>query len=331
MNKVITLAKRPVGEPALSSFNFESEDKPTPADGELLLKTLYVSVDPYMRGRMNDAESYIPPFELNQPIEGGVVAEVVESKSEDFEEGNTVVGHLKWKQFQVSDGDGLRSVDAEAAPLSAYLGILGMTGLTAYFGLSEIGKPKEGETLVVSGAAGAVGSVVGQIGKIHGCRVVGIAGSDEKVEMLKNRFGFDAGINYKTTDDMAAAVANACPDGVDVYFDNVAGEISDGVHRNMNRFGRIVNCGAIAHYNDTSMPTGPRVEPMLIKKSMLMQGFIIGNYEPKFPEGVQQLAQWLSEGKLEFSETVIEGFDNIPQAFLDLFDGANKGKMVVKV
>jgi len=331
MNKVITLAKRPVGEPSLSNFNFEKEEKPSPADGEILLKALYVSVDPYMRGRMNDADSYIPPFKLDQPIEGGVVAEVVESRNGDFEEGDVVVGHMGWKQLQTTAGEGLRKVDADAVPLSAYLGILGMTGLTAYLGLSEIGKPKEGETLVVSGAAGAVGSVVGQIGKIKGCRVVGIAGSDEKVEMLKNKFGFDAGINYKTTDDMAAAVAETCPDGVDVYFDNVAGEISDGVHQNMNRFGRIVNCGAIAHYNDTSMPVGPRVEPMLIKKSMLMQGFIIGNYEDKFPEAVQQLAQWLKDGHLKFSETIVEGFDNIPQAFLDLFEGANKGKMVVKV
>lgn len=331
MNKVITLAKRPVGEPSLSDFNFETEDKPSPSEGEILLKASYVSVDPYMRGRMSDAKSYVPPFELDKPIEGGMVAEVIESKNENFVKGDIVVGHLAWMQFQVSPGKGLRKVDGDAAPLSVYLGILGMTGLTAILGLSEIGKPKEGETMVVSGAAGAVGSVVGQIGKIKGCRVVGIAGSDEKVEILKSKFGFDAGINYKTTVDMGKAVAEECPDGVDVYFDNVAGEISDGVHRNMNRFGRIVSCGAIAHYNETSMPVGPRVEPMLIKKSMLMQGFIVGNYEDKFPEAVQQLAQWLKEGKLDFSETVVEGFDNIPQAFLDLFEGANKGKMVVKV
>jgi len=332
MNKVITLANRPVGEPSLSDFHVETEEMPSPADRELLLKSIYVSVDPYMRGRMNDAESYIPPFELDRPIEGGIVAEVIESKNPNFDEGDFVVGRLDWKQYQVvANGEDLRKVDADAAPLSAYLGILGMTGLTAYLGLSEIGKPKEGETLVVSGAAGAVGSVVGQIGKIKGCRVVGIAGSDEKVGLLQSKFGFDAGINYKTTDDMASAVAEKCPGGVDVYFDNVAGEISDGVHRNMNRFGRIVNCGAIALYNATSVPTGPRVEPMLIKKSLLMQGFIVGNYEHQFSEAVNQLARWLNEGKLEFSETVVKGFENIPQAFLDLFEGANKGKMVVKV
>lgn len=331
MNKVITLAKRPDGKPSLSDFNFKNEAKPSPADGEILLQATYVSVDPYMRGRMNDAESYVPPFEIDHPIDGAIVAEVMESKHSDFNKGDFVFGSLKWKEYQVSDGAGLRKVDADAAPLSAYLGILGMTGLTAYMGLSQIGKPKEGETLVVSGAAGAVGSVAGQIGKIKGCRVVGIAGSDEKVSELTSKFGFDAGINYNTTDDMAAAIAENCPDGVDVYYDNVAGDIADGVHRNMNRFGRIVNCGAIANYNDTSEPTGPRVEMMLIKKSLLMQGFIVFNYEDKFPEATKQLAQWLNDGKLEFSETVVEGFDNIPKAFLDLFEGKNKGKMVVKV
>jgi NADPH-dependent curcumin reductase CurA len=331
MNKVITLANRPVGEPELSDFNFETEEQPEPADGEVLLESIYVSVDPYMRGRMRDAESYVPPYELGEPIEGGIVAKVVESKNDRFEEGDYVFGQLKWKQYQVSKGKGLNKVDPDIAPLSAYLGILGLTGLTAYFGLAEIGKPQEGETLVVSGAAGAVGTVVGQIGKIKGCRVVGIAGSDEKVEMLQSKFGFDAGINYKTTDNMAAAVAEQCPDGVDVYFDNVAGEISDGVYQNINRLGRIVNCGAIAVYNETSVPMGPRVEPMLITKSALMQGFIVSNYEEQFPKGIQQLAQWLNEGKLDHTETVVEGFDNIPQAFLDLFEGANKGKMVVKV
>ena len=331
MNKVITLANRPSGEPALSDFNFETEEKPSPDDQEVLLETKYVSVDPYMRGRMNDTESYVPPFELNEPVEGGIVAKVVESNHGDFDEGDYVSGRLQWKQYQLSGGKGLMKVDPEAAPLSAYLGILGLTGLTAYMGLAEIGKPKEGETLVVSGAAGAVGSVAGQIGKIKDCHVVGIAGSDEKVELLKSKFGFDEGINYKATGDMPAAVAEVCPDGVDVYFDNVAGEISDAVHQNMNRFGRIVNCGAIAHYNATSQPTGPRVEPMLIKKSILMQGFIVGNYEDQFPGAVKQLAEWLSEGKLEYSETVMEGFDNIPQAFLDLFEGKNKGKMVVQV
>lgn len=331
MNRVITLANRPVGKPTKSDFNIQTIEKPVPGEGEILLEAKFVSVDPYMRGRMSDAESYIAPFELNKPIEGGIVAKVVKSKKEDVAEGDYVSGRLDWKEFQTSDGEGLMKVDPDAAPLSAYLGILGMTGLTAYMGLTEIGKPEEGETLVVSGAAGAVGSVAGQIGNIKGCRVVGIAGSDEKVELLKSKFGFDEGINYKTTDDISKAIAGACPDGVDVYFDNVAGEISDAVHQHMNRFGRIVNCGAIAHYNATSVPTGPRIEPMLIKNSVKMQGFIVGNYDEKFPEAVKQLAEWLNEGKLEYSETIVEGFDNIPQAFLDLFEGKNKGKMIVKV
>ncbi|WFB37634.1 NADP-dependent oxidoreductase [Kiritimatiellota bacterium B12222] len=331
MNQRIILAHRPTGTPTLSNFAFETEAMPVPADGEMLLETCYVSVDPYMRGRMSDAKSYVPPFELGQAITGGVVAKVTASNHAAFTEGDYVMGSLAWQLFQVSTGEGLTKVDGEAAPLSAYLGLLGMTGLTAYCGLSEIGKPQAGETLVVSGAAGAVGSVVGQIGKILGCRVVGIAGSDEKIETLQTEYGFDAGINYKTTDDMAAAVAASCPDGVDVYFDNVAGSVSDGVYRNMNRLGRIINCGAIAHYNETSVPMGPRVEMMLIKNSLLMQGFIVSNYAEHFPAAVQQLAQWLQQGKLQFSETVVEGFENIPQAFLDLFQGANHGKMVVKV
>ncbi|MDF3129001.1 NADP-dependent oxidoreductase [Kiritimatiellaeota bacterium B1221] len=331
MNKTITLAKRPIGEPSASDFAFETEATPTIKDGEILLETVYVSVDPYMRGRMSNAKSYIPPFEVGKPIEGGVVAKVTASKHPDFQSGDHVSGMLAWKQIQTSTGRGLNKVDPEAAPLSAYLGLLGMTGLTAYCGLTEIGTPQAGETLVVSGAAGAVGSVVGQIGKILGCHVVGVAGSDEKVEMLTSKFGFDAGINYKTAEDMAAAIDKTCPDGVDVYFDNVAGKVSDGVYLHMNRLGRIINCGAIAHYNETSIPMAPRVEMMLIKNSLRMQGFIVNDFTDKFPAAIQQLAQWLSEGKLALAETVVEGFDNIPQAFLDLFAGANRGKMVAKV
>ena len=238
---------------------------------------------------------------------------------------------LNWKEFQTSTGENLLKIDDKIAPLSNYLGVLGMTGLTAYFGLTEIGKPQKGETLVVSGAAGAVGSIVGQIGKILGCRVIGIAGTDEKVEMLKSKFGFDEAINYKTTENMTKAIAEVCPDGVDVYFDNVGGTISDSVHANINRLGRIIVCGAISAYNDTSVPQGPRVEHFLIRKSALMQGFIVGNYADKFPEGIKHLSQWLSEGKLIYSETIVEGFENIPQAFIDLFEGKNKGKMIVKI
>lgn len=331
MNKVITLNRRPVGKPQVSDFTTLKEDMPNIADGEVLLKTKFVSVDPYLRGRMSDAKSYIPPFELNKPISSGVIAEVVASKNDSFKKGSFVSGLLDWKEYQVSTGEELIIVEDMGLSLSAYLGVLGMTGLTAYFGLTEIGAPKKGETIVVSGAAGAVGSTVGQIGKILGCRVIGIAGTDEKVAMLKSKFGFDEGINYNTTKNMYKEIAALCPDGVDVYFENVGGEISDSVHANINRFGRVVVCGAISLYNETTIPTGPRVEPFLIKQSALMQGFIVSNYTDKFPEGIKQLATWLKEGKLTYTETVVEGFDAIPQAFIDLFDGKNKGKMVVKV
>ena len=331
MNKVIELANRPSGKPDLTNFRFTTEDMPKAEEGQILCKTLYVSVDPYMRGRMSDAKSYVPPFELNKPIVSGIVAEVVESKSEKFKKGEYVSGLMEWKEYQVSDGSGLIKVDPSKAPLSAYLGVLGLTGLTAYLGLNEIGKLKKGETLVVSGAAGAVGSIVGQIGKIIGCHVVGTAGSDEKVELLKSKFGFDEAINYKTTPDMKAAIARACPNGVDVYFDNVGGAISDAVHLHINKFARIIVCGAISVYNETSTPVGPVVQPLLVKNSALMQGFIVSNYADKFPAAIEKLAGWLKEGKLEYSETIIEGFDAIPQAFLDLFEGKNTGKMIVKV
>jgi len=329
--KAIHLNNRPVGTPQLSDFKFETEEQPHITTGEMLLKAIYLSVDPYLRGRMNEGKSYIEPFELNKAMSSGMIAEVVESKLDGFSKGDFVSGMLEWKEYQASNGEGLMKVDGSMAHLSAYLGVLGMTGLTAYMGLIEIGKPKAGETVVVSGAAGAVGSVVGQIAKLLGCRVVGIAGTDEKVAQLKAEYGFDAAINYKTTENMSHAIADACPDGVDVYFDNVGGEVSDGVMLNVNRFARIIVCGAISLYNATTMPMGPRVQPILIKNSVLMQGFIIFNYMEKFAEAIPQLAQWLQEGKLTSTETIVEGFENTPQAFLDLFEGRNKGKMIVKI
>lgn len=280
---------------------------------------------------MSDAKSYIEPFELNKPIVSGIIAEVIDSKSDNFSVGDFVSGVLEWKETQVAKEDSLKKVDPNQAPLSAYLGILGMTGLTAYLGLTEIGKPKEGETLVVSGAAGAVGSIVGQIGKILGLHVVEIAWTDEKVDLIKSDFGFDEGINYNTTENMTQAIAKACPDGVDVYFDNVGGEISEAVLFNINKFSRTVNCGAISVYNDTELPKSISVQPFLIKNSSSMQGFVIFDYVDKHPAGIKQLAKWLQEGKLEYTETIQEGFETIPQAFLDLFEGKNKGKMVVKL
>lgn len=329
--QTINLKNRPKGTPKLTDFEFTNTEIADLKDGEVLLKSTYVSVDPYLRGRMSDAPSYVPPFVLNQPISSGMIAEVLESKEENFSKGDFVTGLLKWKETQVASSKGLMKVDANKAPLSAYLGVLGMTGLTAFLGLTEIGKPVKGETLLVSGAAGAVGSIVGQIGKILGLNVVGIAGTDEKIEMLKSEFGFDEGINYKTTKNMAEAIEKACPNGVDIYFDNVGGEISEAVLFNINKFSRTINCGAISAYNDTTPPKSLSVQPFLVKNSSSMQGFIVGDFADKHPEGIKQLAQWLQEGKLKYTETIQEGFENIPQAFLDLFEGKNKGKMVVKL
>lgn len=332
MIKTINLKQRPVGTPTLNDFELKEQDTELKlSDGEILLETKYLSVDPYLRGRMSDAKSYVPPFEVGGPINSGIIAEVIESKNEKFKKGDFVSNRMDWKTKQISNGEGLQKVDSSKAPLSAYLGIMGMTGLTAYLGLHEIGKPMKGETLVVSGAAGAVGSVVGQIGKILGLRVIGIAGSDEKIDLLKSEFGFDHGINYKTTKDMKSAIKEAAPDGVDIYFDNVGGPISDAVLFSINRFARMVICGAISVYNSTELPTGLSVQPFLIKNSALMQGFIISNYADKFAVAMKQLSTWLGEEKLTYSETIVEGFENAPQAFLDMMKGNKKGKMVVKV
>jgi hypothetical protein len=331
MNKIILLNKRPHGKPTLSDFKITSEAVPTTKDGEVLLKTSYVSVDPYLRGRMNDAKSYVSPFELNEPMQSGIIAEVTQSQNAGFRKGDFVMGNLEWKEYQTSNGKYLQKVDVSTAKLSSYLGILGMTGLTAYLGLTEIGMPKKGETLVVSGAGGAVGSVVGQIGKLLGCKVVGITGSDEKVTLLKSKFSFDEAINYKTTPDLKEAVKNACPKGVDIYFDNVGGEISDAVLANINKYARLPVCGAISLYNETKVPLGPRLQPIILTKSATMRGFIVGDFSEKFPAATKQLTSWLGDKKLTYSETIVEGFENIPQAFLDLFEGKNQGKMIVKI
>lgn len=328
--KQIILAARPKGMPDASSFRFEEATLPAVKEGEVQLKGLYYSVDPYMRGRMDDAKSYAPPFELNKPIVGGVVAEVVTSKDERFASGDVVMGsYLPWAQEMVVAADTIRKVDARLVPPSYYLGLLGMPALTAYFGLMDIGKPKAGETVVVSGAAGAVGLVVGQLAKLQGCHVVGIAGSADKIKMLKEEYGFDEAVNYKT-DDLSAAIKAACPNGVDIYFDNVGGEVSDAVLPHLNFFARIPLCGQIASYNDTEVQTGPRIAPFLLKYSVLMQGFIVRNYASRFAEGLQYLTPLVAAGKLKYTETVVDGFDKIPEALLGLFSGKNTGKMVVK-
>ncbi len=330
--QTILLKRRPKGIPKISDFELVTENENlTLKNGELILETCYISVDPYLRGRMSDAKSYIEPFALNKPISSGVIAKVLDSKNKKFIKGDYVSGRLNWSTKQISTGVNLTKVDSEVATLSAYLGVLGLTGLTAYCGLTQIGKPKKGETLVVSGAAGAVGSIVGQIGKILGMHVVGIAGTDEKVDLLKTKFGFDAGINYNTTNDMATAIKKLAPNGVDVYFDNVGGSISDAVLLNINQFARLVICGAISVYNNTEIPKSMSVQHLLIRNSALMQGFIVTNYQESFPEAINALSKWLAEGKLTHNETIVSGFENSPQAFIDLFSGKNKGKMVVKI
>ncbi|WP_026752813.1 NADP-dependent oxidoreductase [Sediminibacter sp. Hel_I_10] len=329
--QTIVLKSRPDGKPKESDFGFVEDTLKALSSGEILLKLQYVSVDPYLRGRMSDAKSYVEPFEIDKPMSSLVVAKVTDSKNDKFKKDDMVTGMLPWKKEQISNGENIQKIDDKDVPLSAYLGVLGMTGLTAYLGLTEIGKPKKGETLVVSGAAGAVGSTVGQIGKIMGCKVVGIAGTDEKVDKLKSKFGYNEGINYNTTDDMGAAIKKNCPDGVDIYFDNVGGEISDAILFNINKFSRTINCGAIAVYNETSTPKSVSVRPFLIKNSALMQGFIIGNYADKFGEARKQLAQYLKEDQLTYEETIVEGFENIPSAFMGLFEGKNTGKMIVKI
>ncbi|MHA6168353.1 NADP-dependent oxidoreductase [Bacillus mojavensis] len=328
----IQLARRPQGVPVHEDFRFETISVPEPRQGEVLVKTLYVSVDPYMRGRMQDTKSYVEPFALDEALSGGVIAEVV-SDGDKLKQGEIVIGNLNWQEYSAVSESAVRKIDTSLAPASAYLGILGMTGLTAYFGLLDIGRPKEGETVVVSGAAGAVGSAVGQIAKIKGAHVVGITGSDDKIDYLKNELQFDEAINYKTADDIQKALADACPNGVDVYFDNVGGPISDAVMNLLNEFARMPVCGAISSYNaeNEADDMGPRVQSKLIKTKALMQGFIVSDYSDRFPEGAKQLAEWLKDGKLHYEETITEGFENIPDAFLGLFKGENKGKQLIKV
>lgn len=330
MQKQIKLVKRPVGTPSKEDFEFSHVPVGEPAKGEVLVKTTYISVDPYLRGRMNDAKSYVAPFELDSVITSGVIGQIVQSKSPKFEKNDVVTGSLGWQEYSVAGEAEVRKIDTKRAPASAYLSVLGMTGLTAYFGLLDIGKPQEGETVVVSGAAGAVGSVAGQIAKIKGAHVVGIAGSDEKIAYLKNELGFDAAINYKT-EDVGTGLRNTCPDGIDVYFENVGGEIGEAVLPLLNKFARIPVCGAISAYNNKEVDKGLRVQGYLIKTSSLMQGFTVGDYASRFKEGSQALAGWYQEGKIQYEETVTEGFDQTIDAFLELFQGANLGKAIVKV
>ena len=335
-NRQIVLSSRPSGMPTADNFRFIETEMPRPKEGEFLLRTLYLSVDPYMRGRMNDRKSYIAPFVLGEVINGGVVGEVIESRSSAFEVGDVVTGFLGWQLYTIVSGEhaaalSVRKIDPKIAPVTTALGVLGIPGLTAYFGLLEIGRPKARETVVVSVAAGAVGTVVCQIARLRGCRVVGIAGSDEKNAYLKHELGVDATINYKTSSDILDELKAACPDGVDVYFDNVGGEVSDAVMTLINSRARIPICGQISLYNLEKPDVGPRVQPYLLVNSALMQGFIITDYAARFAEGITQMGQWMAQRKLKYAENIVEGFENTPDAFIGLFSGENLGKQLVKV
>lgn len=330
-NRQWVLAQRPAGEPDLDCFELHETQTAEPTNGEILVETRYLSVDPYMRGRMSEQESYAEPWAVGEPLEGGIVGEVVETASDAFDIGDLVTGQGIWAEYSLLDVADVAPVDPSVAPPEAYLGILGMPGRTAYFGLLEVGDPAPGDTVVISGAAGAVGSVVGQIAKLNGCHVVGFAGTDEKTRWLTEDLGFDAAINYKTTDDYQAAVTEAAPDGVDVYYDNVGGPITDAVFTQLNLDATVAVCGQIAHYNAESMPTGPRKLPQLIAPRASVQGLLVGDFATRFEVATEQLSEWVADGTLEHRESIVEGLSNAPKAFLGLFAGDNIGKQVVQV
>ena len=331
-NRVWTLAARPVGFPKESDFALTEEAKPTPGDGQLVIQTRYVSVDPYMRGRMNEARGYADPFQIGKAIYGGAVGEVVESNNEGFPVGGFVHGMWGWQDYHLSDGKGIHPVDPDLAPIQTSIGVLGMPGMTAYFGFLEICKPKPGDVCFVSGAAGAVGEIVGQIAKIKGCTpVVGSAGTDEKVAHLLGDCGYDAAFNYKTDTNYMGKIHELCPDGIDCYFDNVGGTMTDAVFMNLRQFARVSICGMISQYNLESPEMGPRTNyMMMLVRQASVQGFLVPQFGAKFPEGAKQMAQWIKEGKLTYREDVVDGLENTPKAFIRMLNGENKGKQLVK-
>ena len=330
-NRVFTLAERPTGTPSEDAFELEERQVPEPGPGEALVRTLYLSVDPYMRDRMRAGKSYAEPWDVGDPLKAGVVGEVVESNGAGFEPGDVVTGELHWAEYTTAPAAELTQIDPDRGPLSAYLGVLGMPGNTAYFGVQEVAQPKAGETFVITGAAGAVGSVAGQIAKLNGARVVGFAGSDRKVEFLEDELGFDAGINYKTTDDYRDALDEAAPEGVDAYFDNVGGPITDAVFTRLNVDARVAICGQISLYNATELPTGPRKLMTLIQTRATIEGFLVRDFSERFEQSTRQLGQWLESGEIQYRETVTDGLENAPSAFIGLFEGENIGKQLVKV
>lgn len=334
VNRRVVLARRPKGAPVPDDFRLETAPLPQPGDGQLLLRTLWLSLDPYMRGRMSDAPSYSPPVAIGGVIVGGTVSRVVESRHADFRPGDLVMGYTGWQDHAISDGVGLRKLPPGTAPLSHALGVLGMPGFTAYMGLLDVGAPKPGETVAVAAATGAVGSVVGQIAKIKGCRAVGIAGGPDKCRYAVETLGFDACIDHRAT-DFPQQLAAACPKGIDVYFENVGGHVLDAVLPLMNMRGRIPVCGMIAQYNAAGPALDLDRRPALLRailvKRLRVQGFLIFDYEPRFGEFLAAMAAWLKQGRIKYREDVVEGLENAPAAFIGLLEGRNFGKLLVRV
>jgi NADPH-dependent curcumin reductase CurA len=330
-SREIRLKNRPVGVPSEDDFELAEVTLCDLEESEVLVRNIYMSVDPYMRGRMVDRRSYVPPFQIGEPLNGACVGQIVRSRHAELQVGDYVLGSQGWREFFISGGSDLRKIDPSMAPIQAFLGTVGMPGMTAYVGLFDIGQLKGGETVFVSAASGAVGSIVCQIARIKGCRVVGSAGSDVKVAWLLSEAGVDAAFNYKTVGDLTAELARHCPDGIDVYFDNVGGDHLEAAIRHMSRFGRIVLCGMISQYNATEPVPGPSNLSFAIGKRLTFRGFIVSDHYDRFPQFFNDMGVWISQGKLKWRETIFEGLENAPKAFIGLFKGENLGKMLVKI
>jgi len=326
----VVLARRPPGEPAETDFRIEEIPVPEPGPGQVLVRVIYLSLDPYMRGRMRDVASYAAPVGIGEVMAGGTVGEVVKSNHPQLKVGDIVEDRLGWQEYAVG-GATLRKIDPSLAPISTANGVLGMPGMTAYFGLFEVGQPKAGETVVVSAASGAVGQVVGQLAKIAGCRAVGIAGGPNKCAFVKETLGLDDCIDYKGAKDLSAAVKKACPNGVDVYFDNVGGPVSDAVFLNLNFFARVSLCGAISQYNAAAPEMGPRLLGLFVGRRVNMRGFIVSDFAGKAAPAMRQMGEWVRSGRLKYKEDIIEGLDKAPRAFIGLLRGENFGKLQVKL
>jgi NADPH-dependent curcumin reductase len=333
-NRRILLATRPVGEPSEADFTFSEGTLEDPQPGQMLLRTLWLSLDPYMRGRMSDRKSYASPVGIGDVMVGGTVSEVVTSRLEGFTPGDIVEGRTGWQEYALSDGIGMRKVDPALGPISTALGVLGMPGMTAYFGLFNIGQPKPGETVVVSAAAGAVGAIVGQVAKIKGCRVIGIAGAPEKCAYVVDELGFDECVSHREP-DLAQRLEKACPNGIDVYFENVGGKVFEAVFPLLNDFARIPVCGLIAHYNDTELPDGPNQVPLLMRAilthRLTVRGFIRGDFLDQQASFFEDMSRWIKEKRIKYREDIVEGLENAPKAFQKLFRGENFGKLLVRV